>query len=303
MGIGLFIGFLGLKDAGIIKLTPFALQMGNLHNPGVLLSIFGLMVISFLLARQVKGAIFFGMLITFLAGLPFGIVKFHGIFSSPPSLNPTLFKMDLKQALDWAFVVPIIVFLFMDVFDTVGTLIGVSEQAGFIDKEGKLPRANRALFADAVGTVVGAAMGTSTVTSYIESATGVAEGGKTGLTSVVTGLYFILALFFYPVVQSLAGGFQWKGEGLVYPITAPVLITVGAMMFSNIKKVQLDDPTEYVPAVLTILGMPLTMSIANGLGFGFISYALLKLLAGRGREVHPVMYGLAVVFILKFAII
>ncbi len=308
VGIGLFIGFLGLKEAGIIQMIKaggdVTLAMGNLHNPGVLLSIFGLLIISFLLARRVKGAIFFGMLITFLVGLPFRIVKFHGIFSSPPSISPTLFKMNLKAALNWEFIVPIIVFFFMDVFDTVGTLIGVSEQAGFIDEKGRLPRAERALFADAIGTVAGAALGTSTVTSYIESATGVAEGGRTGLTSVITGLYFILALFFYPIVKSLAGGYQWKeGAPFVFPITAPVLIIVGAMMFSNIKKVELEDPTEYVPAVLTILGMPLTMSIANGLGFGFISYAILKLLAGKAKEVHPVMYVLALVFILKFALV
>lgn len=300
VGIGFFISYLGLEESGIIRISGGNPALGNLHNPGTLLAIFGLIIISVLIARKVKGAIFLGMGITYILGIPFGIVKFYGFVSSPPSLSPILFKMDIKAALSLSLVIPIIAFFIMDLFDTIGTLIGVAEQAGFLDEEGKMPRINRALMADAAGTLVGAGLGTSTVTSYIESATGVAEGGRTGLTSVFVSIYFILSLFFYPVVQSIVGGFKWHGE-VVYPVTSPVLIIVGAMMFSNVRKINLTDPTEFVPSLLTVLGMPLTMSISNGLGFGFISYSLLKLLSGKGREVSPVLHILALLFVLKFA--
>jgi len=300
VGIGFFIAYLGLEESGLVRIKGGNLSLGNLHNPGTLLAVVGLFIIAFFITRKIKGAIFLGMIITFLLGIPAGIVKFHGIISKPPSLSPILFKMDLKSSLSLSFLVPIIAFFIMDMFDTIGTLIGVAEQAGFIDKEGKMPRINRALIVDATGTVFGAGLGTSTVTSYIESATGVAEGGKTGLTSVFVSIYFVLALFFYPLIQSLVGGYTWKGD-TVYPVTSPVLIIVGAMMFANIRKIDLDDPTEYIPSLLTVLGMPLTMSISNGLGFGFISYSLLKLGSGRGKEVSPVLHILALLFVLKFA--
>ncbi len=300
VGIGFFIAMLGLKDSGFVVMREGALSLGNLHHPGTLLATAGLVIIAVLIARRVKGAIFIGMVVTFLIGLPFGIVKFHGFLSSPPSLSPILFKMDIKSALSLSFIVPILAFFIMDMFDTIGTLIGIAEQAGFVREDGSLPGMKRALLADSTGTVVGTVLGNSTVTSYIESATGVAEGGRTGLTAVFVSAYFLLAIFFYPFIKSLIGGVSWKGA-VVYPITSPVLIIVGAMMFANVKKMDLEDPTEYIPSLLTVLGMPLTMSISDGLGFGFISYALLKLLAGRGREVSLTLYILALVFVLKFA--
>ncbi len=300
VGIGFFIAMLGLKDAGFIVLREGALSLGNLHHPGTLLATVGLVIIAVLMARKVKGAIFIGMLITFFLGLPFGIVKFHGIVSKPPSLSPILFKMDIKAALSLSFIVPILAFFIMDMFDTIGTLIGIAEQAGFVDEKGRLPGMKKALLADSAGTLIGTTLGNSTVTSFIESATGVAEGGRTGLTAVFVSLYFLLSVFFYPFVKSLIGGYKWGGT-VVHPITSPVLIIVGAMMFSNVRKMNLDDPTEYIPSLLTVLGMPLTMSISDGLGFGFISYALLKLLSGRAREVSLTLYILALVFVLKFA--
>ncbi len=300
VGIGFFIAMLGLKDAGFIVLQKGALSLGNLRHPGTVLAGAGLVIIAVLMARRVRGAIFIGMLATFLLGLPLGIVKFHGIISKPPSLSPVLFKMDIKAALSLSFLVPILAFFIMDMFDTIGTLIGIAEQAGFIDQEGRLPGMKRALVADSAGTLIGTAMGNSTVTSYIESATGVAEGGRTGLTAVFVSLYFFLAIFFYPFIKSLIGGYRWGGS-VVYPVTSPVLIIVGAMMFANVRKMNLEDPTEYIPSLLTVLGMPLTMSISDGLGFGFISYTLLKLLSGRAREVSLTLYILALVFVLKFA--
>ncbi len=300
VGIGFFIAYLGLENSGIIRIRDGNPSLGNFHNPGTLLAIAGLLLIGVLIARKIKGAIFMGMVITFILGIPFGIVKFYGFVSPPPSLSPIFLKMDIKSALSVSLIVPIVAFFIMDLFDTIGTLIGVAEQAGFINEEGKMPRMNRALLTDATGTALGAGLGTSTVTSYIESATGVAEGGKTGLTSVFVSIYFFLAIFFYPIIQSIVGGYKF-GKEVVYPITSPVLIIVGAMMFANIRKVDLKDPTEFLPAILTVLGMPLTMSISDGLGFGFISYSVLKLLSGRGKEVSLVLHVLSLLFVLKFA--
>jgi len=216
-----------------------------------------------------------------------------GLVSPPPSISPTLFKMDLAAALSWSMLPFIVIFLFMDLFDTIGTLIGVSEQAGFI-KDNKLPRANRALLSDAVGTVAGAAMGTSTVTSFIESAAGVEQGGRTGLTSVTAALLFLLALFFSPLVLMVGS----------YPaITAPALVVVGGMMMRNVTRIDWNDFSEAIPAFLVILGMPLCYSVADGLALGFISYPVIKLLSGRGREVGFVMYILAVALVLYFAIL
>ncbi len=315
--IGLFIAFIGLKDAGIIVGNPATfVTLGNLRSPPTLLAIFGFLIILFLMLRKIKGAILWGILITAVVGfiaskimLAFNpqlqpLVTYKGIIGTPPSVAPTAVAFFTKQSwinlLTWNFVAAVIIFLFMDVFDTIGTLIGVGQRAGFI-KNGKLPRANRALLADASGTVVGSLLGTSTVTSYIESAAGVEVGGRTGLASVITGLLFIVAIFFNPLVKMIGGGYQVGPGASLYPITAPALIIVGSMMMTLVAKIQWDDYTEAIPSFLIIIGIPLTFSIANGFAFGFISYPILKLFSGRGREVSWLVYLLAVIFILRYA--
>ncbi|MCX7918484.1 MAG: NCS2 family permease [bacterium] len=301
--IGIFIAFIGLQQAGIIVGSPGSLvQLGNIKSPPVILAIVGLIIISILLIRNVKGAILWGILATALIGLPFGLVKFYGVVSSPPSLAPTFLKMDIFGAWDLGLVTVILIFLYMDLFDTVGTVIGVGAQAGYL-KNGKLPRAGRVLMSDAIGTVVGASLGTSTVTSYIESTAGIAAGARTGLANMVTGLLFLLSLFFVPIVQMVGGGYQIAEGKFLYPVTAPVLILVGCMMAKSILKINWDDWSEAIPAFLTIIGMPLTYNIAHGLAFGFISYPILKLLSGKGKEVNWLMYVLGAIFILRYALV
>lgn len=300
-GIGLFIAFIGLKYAGIVVAHPATfVTLGNLKSPPTLLAVGGLVLTAALMARRVKGAIFWGILATGLAGLPLEVVKFHGIFGLTPSLAPTFGRLDILGALQVEYLAPIFVFLFFIMFDTIGTLVGVGRQAGLM-VDGKLPRINRALLADAVGASAGAVCGTSPVTCYIESAAGVAAGGRTGLANVVTGALFLGALLFSPLARMLGEGWQIPGANdLLYPITAPALIVVGCLMIKSILEIRWEDFSEALPAFLTILVMPLTFSIADGLAIGFISYPLIKLLAGRGREVHGLVYALALLFILRY---
>lgn len=292
VGIGLFIAFIGLRNAGVVIASQGTLVTltGRIVSKEMLVFCVGLAIMSVLHARRVRGSILWGIIAGTAVALALKKVEFAGVFSRPPSIAPTFLKMDLAHAAVLSLWPYIIIFLFMDMFDTIGTLIGVSEQAGFI-KDNKLPRAGRALLSDAVGTVAGAAMGTSTVTSFIESATGVEYGGRTGLTSVSTACCFLLALFLSPIVAMVAN---------FPPITAPALVIVGAMMFRNVVKIDWSDYTESIPAFLTMIGIPLTYNIANGLAFGFISYPLIKLLAGRGREVHPLSYVLCAIFIARY---
>ncbi|MCK4244960.1 MAG: NCS2 family permease [Candidatus Omnitrophica bacterium] len=302
-GIGLFIAFIGLNQAGIVVKSPGGIVMlGNLRQPAVLLSFFGILLIAILMARKIKGAILLGMLITAGLGIPLGIVNYQGIFSRPPSLAPTLLQLDILGAFKLGFITIIVVFLFMDLFDTVGTLIGVGETAGFM-REGRLPRANRAFLADAIGTVSGAMLGTSTVTSYIESATGVTAGGRTGFASVVTALLFLLAIFFYPLVRMIGGGYEVTKGIFLYPVTAPALVIVGSLMLHTINRIDWKEPSEAIPSFLTLIGMPLTYSIADGLALGFISYPIIKIFSGKGKEVSWLVYLLAVLFILRYAFI
>ncbi|MDZ7290892.1 MAG: NCS2 family permease [candidate division KSB1 bacterium] len=299
IGIGLLIAFVGLKEGGIIAAHPETfVRLASLREPIALLTLFGLLVTAILLARRVVGALLLGIVVTALLALLLGLVKFQGVFSFPPSMAPTFFKMDLKSAFDLGFVTIIIVFFFVDLFDTVGTLVGVGEQAGFL-KEGQLPRGGRALMADAIATSVGAVCGTSTVVSYIESASGVAEGGRTGFANLITAALFILALFLSPLAQMIGGGIQ-VGSTFYHPITAPALIIVGSMMVQNVLRIDWKDFTEAIPAFLTLISMPLTFSIADGMALGFISYPIVKLAAGRGREVSLAVYILMAVFLVRY---
>ncbi len=300
--IGVFIAFIGLQQAGIVVANSGSLvQLGDVRQPAVILSLAGLAITSVLLIRNVKGAILWGILSTAIIGLPFGLVKYYGIVSAPPSLSPTLLKMNITDVWRPELITVILIFLYMVLFDTVGTVIGVGAQAGYL-KNGKMPRAGRVLMTDAVGTTLGAALGTSTVTSYIESTAGIAEGARTGLANMLTGALFLLALFFGPLAQMIGGGYQIAAGKFLYPVTAPVMVLVGCMMAKSLLKINWDDWSDAIPAFLTIIGMPLTYNIAHGLAFGFISYPLLKLLGGKGKDVGRLMYVLGLLFILRYAL-
>jgi len=322
-GIGLLIAMVGLQYAGLIVDDPSVLvKLGSPTTPWALLTIIGLIIIGVLMARKVRGAILIGMIATAIIGLffrghihetgPDTLVRFTGFVSAPPDMSPTLFKLDLASFFVmndkfWLLWEIVFIFLILDLFDTIGTLIGVGHAAGFLTKEGKLPRAGTALISDAVGTVAGAAMGTSTVTSYIESSTGVAAGGRTGLANIVTGILFILAIFFKPLVEMIGGGYDIAADPEVfqfkYPVIAAPLIIVGSLMMKGLKAVDWDDHAVAISAFITVIIMPLTFSIATGISFGFIAYTLIKLLSGKAHEVHWLMYILAAVFILRYAFI
>lgn len=305
--IGMFITVIGLVQAGIIIKDPGGgiVTLGSLHSAPTLLSLFGLFVILMLVSRNVRGALLIGMLITAAVGAFTGITEYRGIIAPPPSLSPTFLELDIAGALKMGIFTVLTVFLLMDILDTVGTLIGVGQATGIM-KDGKIPRAQNALFADAIGTIAGSVLGTSTVTSFIESTAGVREGGRTGLTAVVVGILMLLATFFSPVVEMIGGGYQVYGADstllyTLYPITAPALIIVGVFMAKSLMKCRWDDITESVPAFLTIVGMPMTYSVGHGLAFGFILYPVMKIMSGRAREASWLVYVLGVVFILRYA--
>ena len=301
-GIGLFIAFIGLKDAGLVRADPVTyVTLGDLHSGPTLLALFGLVATSALMAGKVKGAIFWGILLTGAAGIAVGMVRFTGVFAFP-SLAPTFLKMRPIEALRLEYLAPIFVLLFFDMFDTVGTLIGVGEQAGFM-KDGKLPRVNQALISDSIATMAGAPLGTSNVTSYIESAAGVSAGGRTGLANVFTAGLFLLALFFSPLVQMFGSGHEVAEGVVLHPITAPALIIVGCLMMKCVTRIEWTSYSDAIPAFLTLIVMPLTFSIAHGLAIGFISYPLVKALSGRAREVHWLVYLLAGLFVLRYILI
>ncbi|HPZ76107.1 MAG TPA: NCS2 family permease [Thermosynergistes sp.] len=289
-GIGLFIALIGLVGAGIVVDNPATLvSLGDLTKPAPILSLCGLLLMAVLHAYKVKGALLWGILAVTLAAIPLGVTSPpQGIVSTPPSLSPILFKFDLKGLMNMAMVGVVITFLFVDLFDTLGTLIGVSARAGFLDEKGNLPRANKALMADAVATAVGACLGTSTVTTYVESASGVEEGGRTGLVSCVVAVLFLGALFFSPIARIVPAA-----------ATSPALIMVGVFMMQALKGLNFDDITEMVPAAIAIFTMPFTYSIAEGIAWGIISYTLIKLLTGRGRQVSLTMSILTALFLAK----
>jgi AGZA family xanthine/uracil permease-like MFS transporter len=272
--------------------------LGNLASKPVILVLFGVALTAVLMTLRVPGAILVGILATALLGIPLGVVKYQGLLAAPPSLAPTFFKLDILGAFKTGFFTVIFVFFFLDMFDCVGTLIGVSSPAGFI-KDGKLPRANRAILADAIGTVEGTLLGTSTVSSYVESATGIAAGARTGLANVFTAVLFLVALFFSPLATMISGEVKF-GDLTLRPVIAPALILVGYLMMRSVRLVDWDDLTEAVPAFLAIVLMPLTQSITEGITFGFISFALLKLVTGKGRSVHWLVYLFSALFIVRY---
>jgi AGZA family xanthine/uracil permease-like MFS transporter len=299
-GIGLLIATIGLEWAGLIVGAPGTLvTLGNLHSRAVLLAVLGVALTAALMARRVPGALLWGILATTLVGLPLGIVRYQGFASVPPSIAPTLFKLDLAGALTPGMVAVVFVFFLLALFDSVGTLVGVGEQAGLL-RDGTLPRAREALLADSIGTVVGAGLGTSTVTAYIESGAGIAAGGRTGLAGLVTAALFLAALFLNPLVRMIGGGYV-EGSTTLYPVIAPPLILVGTMMIGGIRHVAWDDPTEAIPAFLTLIVMPLSVSITEGIAFGLIAFAGLKIASGRAREAHPLIYIFAALFLVRYA--
>ncbi len=299
-GIGMFITFIGLVQGGLVVDHPGTLvQLGPLTSLPAVFTLLGLILIGTMMVWKVKGAILIGMVGMSLAGLPFGLVQFSGVVSAPPSLASTWMQMDLGGAFDLGLLTIAAVFVFVDLFDTAGTLVGVGQQAGFL-KEGKLPRATRALLPDAVATTAGAMAGTSTVTCYIESSAGVAEGGRTGLASVVTALLFLLALLFSPLANMIGGGYVGEEGTRFYPITAPVLIVVGCLMASNLARIDWRRWEEALPAFLILVGIPLTYNIADGMALGFIAYPIIQIFSGRARQVHWCMYLIGLLFVLRY---
>jgi len=295
VGIGLFIAFIGLKNAGIIVSSPATfVTLGDLtnvtDNAGAIVALLALILTGVLLALKVKGALLIGILVGTVIGLPFGVTKLPSTMEvMPPSLSPIMMKFEWTQIMTLDMLVVVFTFLFVDMFDTVGTLIGVSSKANMLDKNGNVPRVKQALMADAVGTTVGAMLGTSTVTTYVESAAGVSEGGRTGLTSLTVAILFFFALFLSPIFLMIPGA-----------ATAPALILVGAMMMTPIKNIDFDDYTESIPVFLTIVMMPLTYSISEGILFGVLSYVILKVLTGKFKDISIVTAVLAILFLLKF---
>ena len=293
VGIGLLIAVVGFEWSGMIVDNPGTLAgLGQLSSAPVFLSLFGITVMAILLALEVRAAILLGILATILAGLATGMLEYEGLVGPIPSITPTLFQLDVWGALQAGMVSIIFIFFFLDLFDTVGTLIGVTQEAGLLKSDGTLPRARWAFLSDAVGT--------STVTSYVESATGISVGARTGLANMVTGSLFLVAIFFTPLVRMIAGGMD-PGQGLVlYPVVAPALIIVGCYMLQQVKRIDWDNFTEAFPAFLTILIMPMTFSITEGISFGFISYTLLKAVTGRFRKVPLLIRVFALLFVLRY---
>lgn len=300
VGIGLLIALVGLEWSGMVVSHPITyVTLGDLTSTPVLLSIFGLLTMAILFALKLRGAILIGFLATAIAGLIIGLIEFKGVFSAPPSLAPTLFQLEIPNVfINPDLITVVFVFLFLDIFDTVGTLIGVGQPAGLME-HGKLPKARQALLSDAVSTSAGALLGTSTVTAYIESTTGISAGGKTGLTNIVVAVLFIAAIFINPIVQLIGAGHA-IGDLTLYPVIAPALIIVGCMMFKNIVNIDWEDYTESIPAFLTLLMMPLAFSITEGISFGVISYVLLKVISGKGKRIHWLLYLFAILFVARY---
>ena len=288
VGIGLFITFIGLKSANIIINDDATLvRLGDITSGPALLGVIGIIITSILLVKKVKGGLLLGILITTVIGIPMGITQLNGVISTPPSIEPIFFKFEWDQILTTDMAIVVFTFLFVDLFNTIGTLIGVSTRAGIM-KNGKIPRVKQAFLVDAIGTTAGAVMGTSTVTTFVESAAGVEEGGRSGLTAFVTGICFLLAVFFAPFFLSVPAS-----------ATAPVLVPVGLMMMASVMEIDFNDFSESVPAFLCIVCMPLCYSISDGIILGHLCYVILNTLCGKWKKVTIGMYIIALLFILK----
>ncbi len=289
-GIGFFLALIALKNAGIVVDHPATLVgLGDLHTPESLLFFGGFILICALSFRRITGAVMIGIIAVTVIAMMLGLVDYQGLVSMPPSIAPTFMQLDIAGALNVGMVSIVFAFLFVDLFDTSGTLIGAAQRGGLLDKDGKLPRLGRALMSDSVATMSGAALGTSTTTSYIESTAGIAAGGRTGLTAVVVAALFLACLLLSPIAS------------IIPPYaTAPALLYVAVLMTSGLKLIDWEDITEAAPAVVTALMMPLTFSIANGIAMGFITYAVVKALSGRWSDLNPSVIAIATVFVLKF---
>ena len=303
VGIGLFIAFIGFSNAGIIVggESPI-LDFGNFASPEVLLAIIGLIITAILMIRNVKGALFIGIIATTIIGIPMGVTNLNiDLTGSSITLKDTFMQMDFKGLLirEGGFftsfisvITVILAFFIVDMFDTLGTLIGTANKAGFLDEKGNLPKGNQAMMADAIATCAGAVLGTSTVTTFVESSAGVSEGGRTGLTAIVVGILFLLAIFLAPVAGIIPSA-----------ATAPALIIVGVLMMSAVKNIDFEDLDEAIPAFFTIALMPFSYSIANGIAAGFIFYSIVKIVRGKAKEVHPIMYVFVGLFLLRFVLL
>jgi AGZA family xanthine/uracil permease-like MFS transporter len=290
-GVGLFLGIIALEESGIVVASPATLvTLGDLKQWPALLCLLGFVLIAALNSRRIIGGTLIGILLVSVIGIPLGLASFGGVVSAPPSLMPTLFKLDFSRVLEPTFLIVVFSFLIVDVFDNAGTLIGVTHRAGLLDDEGNLPRMREALIADSFAAMFGSLIGTSTTTSYIESAAGVSAGGRTGLTALFVAVFFLLALFFSPLAGMIPAY-----------ASAAALLYVACVMTRGLAEIDWDDITESAPAVIAAVTMPLTYSIATGIGLGFITYALGKIVSGRFTEAKPAVLGLALLFAIKFA--
>ena len=292
-GIGLFIAFIGLKSAGVVVDDGATLvALGDITSGSALLAFIGLIITGFLYARNVPGAILLGILITMIIGIPLGVTEFKGVMSVPESISPIFCKFEFDKIFSVDMLVVVFTFFFIDMFDTVGTLVGVCTKANMIDEKGNIQRVKQAFMADSIATTVGAVLGTSTTTTYVESAAGVAQGGRSGLTAFVVGGCFVVALFFSPLFLSIPSA-----------ATAPALIIVGLLMMEQVKNIPFDDFSESIPAFVCMIMMPLTYSISNGILIGMITYVLMNVICGKFKKLSPAIYVLAVLFILKYILI
>ena len=291
-GIGLYIAFIGLQGAGIIVNNDATLvSLGDLTTGSALLGAIGIIVTSVLLVKNVKGALLWGILATTLIGIPLGVTQINGVFSTPPSIEPIFMQFEWSQIFTKEMVIIVFTFLFVDLFDCIGTVIGVANRAGLIKEDGKIPHLKEVFMVDSVSTAAGAVMGTSTVAVYVESAAGVNEGGRSGLTAFVTGICFLLALFFAPLFLAIPAA-----------ATTPVLVLVGLMMMSSVLKIDFNDYAEAIPAFICVLLMPLTYSISEGIVLGHLSYIFINLLSGNYKKMTIGMYILAAFFLIKFLV-
>ena len=292
-GIGLFIAFIGLKSAGVVVDDGATLvALGNITSGSALLAFIGLVITGFMYSRNVPGAILLGIIITMIIGIPLGVTEFKGIVSAPESIAPIFCQFEFDQIFSVDMLVVVFTFFFIDMFDTVGTLVGVCTKAKMIDENGNIYRVKQAFMADSIATTLGAMLGTSTTTTYVESAAGVAQGGRSGLTALVVGGCFVIAMFFSPLFLSIPSA-----------ATAPALIIVGLLMAEQIKNVDFDDFSESIPAFVCMLMMPLTYSISNGILIGMITYVLMNMICGKFKKLSPAMYILAILFIMKYVLI